>query len=93
MSATLEEVKTALRIEAVDTTHDARIAPLLAAANLAVAEASGVDDWTDHPNLVTASVMLTVMWFEAADPGAVAEEFPAPVRILVNLSRTGWVAA
>ena len=88
MTATLDEAKTALRIDVSD--DDVRIGQFLEAANLMVAEASGVDDWTDHPNLVTAAVMLVVTWFDADDLSGLAG-MPAPVVALIDMSRTGWV--
>ncbi len=91
MTATLAEVKVALRIESADTSHDDRINLFLDAANFAVAEASGVDDWTDHPNLTTAAVFLTCVYFEKDDLSGISDGLPGPVESLVNLSRTGWV--
>lgn len=91
MSATLAQAKTALRIETSD--HDARITQFLDAANMTVAEASGVSDWTGHPNLTTAAIMLTAHWFDAPEADGVRDALPAPVRALIDLSRTGWVKA
>lgn len=88
MTATLSQVKDELFI--AGTADDDKLTLYLNAANHAVSEASGETDWTEHPNLLAAAVLLVKDWFDA---GEVKGTWPGAVVDLINLSKTGWVKA